>query len=283
MALIVGVVAAQAIGLRQAVTQRPMGEWRQVRVTEERAGETVQLQAVRVGGLARAPNFYAYSSVAVLPMCLAGVVGGRRKWAWAAAAAVLAVALVLSSSRGALIACAAGLAWFAFRARGARLAALVVVGAAVVVAATLAPAAYLRRMTRVREQAADLSVQRRVEAWQACAAAIEEHPLFGIGPGNARLINPHGLYPHNSYLHIATEIGVPGLMLFLAVVGLSLRDAFRIRGPTRGPTATMGTGLEGAMVATCVFWLFFSMWINKLPWFLLGLAAAWAHAPRAER
>jgi len=278
MALVVGVVAAQAIGLSQAVTRTPLIAWRQVRVTEQRAGQTVGLQAVRVGGLMGDPNFYAYSSVAVLPMCLAGVVGGRRKWAWAAAVAVLAAALVLSYSRGAFIAAAAGAMWFVLRAGRARLPAFLLLTAGAVIGALVVPPEYVRRIAAISTGSSDLSIRWRFEAWDAAIQAVQTHPLLGVGPGNILLINPRRLHPHNTYLDVAAELGFPGLLAFLGIAALSLRDAFRAHARAQRDQKVIALAVESALVATAVFWLFFSMFPHKVPWFLMAIASASARA-----
>lgn len=100
----------------------------------------------------------------------------------------------------------------------------------------------------------------RLLTWRLSLRMIESHPLFGSGPGTFRLLflpaltdylrerGPLSLWyfsekmnePHNEYLQIAVENGIPGLLFFLAIVFLAIRTAWRTApsGPVfRGATA----------------------------------------------
>jgi len=281
IALIGGIVFAQAIGLPEAVTRTPMRGGRTVYVAEQRGGQMVPLQEVRITGLMGEPNFYAYGSVVALPICLAGLLGRRRKWAWAAAAAPSAAALVLSYSRAAFLAVIAGAVWVVLRAPRGRLVALLMLVAALLIGAIVAPEAYIRRVTGVSTLRSDPSVQWRVDAWRAAVQAVHDYPMFGVGAGNITRITPRGLYAHNSYLEVAAELGIPGLLAFLAIFALSLRDAFRFSAQTKGSSRFMMIGLQAALVATAVFWFFASMFGHKMAWFLMATASA--SALRATR
>jgi O-antigen ligase len=103
-----------------------------------------------------------------------------------------------------------------------------------------------------------------------------------VGPGNVTLINPRRFYPHNTYLDVAAELGFPGLLAFLGIAGLSLRDAFRAHARAQRDQKVIALGVESALVATAVFWLFFSMFPHKVPWFLMAIASASARAGPAS-
>ncbi|MCA9319281.1 MAG: O-antigen ligase family protein, partial [Planctomycetes bacterium] len=80
------------------------------------------------------------------------------------------------------------------------------------------------------------SVAERLVLWTNTAAIVQDHPVFGVGPGNFRVAYPAYAQsrrqhetgqlrlrrqpekPHNEYLHVAAELGWPGLALFLAVI-----------------------------------------------------------------
>jgi putative inorganic carbon (HCO3(-)) transporter len=67
-------------------------------------------------------------------------------------------------------------------------------------------------------------VQERLSLWEAGWEVVRDYPWLGVGPGNfANIVgfyNPEivNLPMHNSYLAIAAEIGIPGLILFSALV-----------------------------------------------------------------
>lgn len=58
----------------------------------------------------------------------------------------------------------------------------------------------------------DASANGRLEAWYAGIQMLMSSPLFGVGKGQFREV--HGLVAHNSYIHIAGELGVPGYSLW---------------------------------------------------------------------
>ncbi len=58
----------------------------------------------------------------------------------------------------------------------------------------------------------DASADGRLEAWYAGILMLINSPIFGIGKG--RFFDEHGLVAHNSYIHVAGELGVPGYSLW---------------------------------------------------------------------
>jgi putative inorganic carbon (HCO3(-)) transporter len=58
----------------------------------------------------------------------------------------------------------------------------------------------------------DSSANGRLEAWYAGIQMLMSNPIFGIGKG--QFYDHHGLVAHNSYIHVAGELGVPGYSLW---------------------------------------------------------------------
>jgi O-antigen ligase len=58
----------------------------------------------------------------------------------------------------------------------------------------------------------DASADGRLEAWYAGILMLLSNPIFGIGMG--QFLEEHGLVAHNSYIHVAGELGVPGYSLW---------------------------------------------------------------------
>ncbi|MGB2741776.1 MAG: O-antigen ligase family protein [Cognaticolwellia sp.] len=58
----------------------------------------------------------------------------------------------------------------------------------------------------------DASADGRLEAWYAGVLMLLSNPVFGIGMG--QFLEEHGLVAHNSYIHVAGELGVPGYSLW---------------------------------------------------------------------
>lgn len=80
-----------------------------------------------------------------------------------------------------------------------------------------------------RQRAASLmlgpwSSVERFYRWREALLIIEDFPLFGTGPNTytevsaAYNIQGEGLYPHNSYLQLAAEIGITGLFAFILLI-----------------------------------------------------------------
>ena len=58
----------------------------------------------------------------------------------------------------------------------------------------------------------DSSAEGRLEAWYAGILMLLHNPIFGVGRG--QFLEEHGLVAHNSYIHVAAELGVPGYSLW---------------------------------------------------------------------
>ncbi|GJM42414.1 MAG: hypothetical protein DHS20C20_26960 [Ardenticatenaceae bacterium] len=77
------------------------------------------------------------------------------------------------------------------------------------------------------------SLNFRQEVWRWTVVAIQDFPFTGIGLGSFRRVIRR-LYPlnvvpsyevphaHNMYLHTAVDIGIPGLIIYLTIIGLAL-------------------------------------------------------------
>lgn len=58
----------------------------------------------------------------------------------------------------------------------------------------------------------DSSANGRLEAWYAGILMLLSSPIFGVGKGN--FMEVHERVAHNSYIHIAGELGIPGYSLW---------------------------------------------------------------------
>jgi putative inorganic carbon (HCO3(-)) transporter len=259
------------------------------------------------------PNEVAGILVWVIPvLAVVGVDGVVHASAWRKALgekrAVLANVLVvcvtlfalavfvLTQSRGGYLALGLvglGLAWLAVpsRWRGVALAGAVVVGAVSLVAfwqtgaaAELFASAALRDQTGLSVE----SLPGRLEIWSRAIYAIEDFPFTGIGMNTfqptVNLLYPLFLFgtasdvfhAHNEFLQAALDLGVPGLIAFVALY----IDAFWMvvtigRGEARW--RTLGLGLGGGLLAH-LFWgftdcIYLGSASGPYFWLLLGLIA----------
>jgi O-antigen ligase len=187
-------------------------------------------------------SFGAFAAFAVIfyaaPLVRRGVASPMR----AVLCGACVVALVLSRSVTALLACGAGVASLAWSVAGHRVrraplyvqVVLAAVLAAGVVLTTLAIAPITRALGR------DETFNGRTPLWAASLAIIRERPLTGYGyqavwkKGEASLL-PHvqetmgsaATGAHNSVLNIATEAGVPAAVLLIAYLISMFLDAAR--------------------------------------------------------
>lgn len=86
------------------------------------------------------------------------------------------------------------------------------------------------------------SMEMRVIAWSKTFKMIEDNPVLGVGPGHWRICFPeygidefdqnvrdgvtHFQRPHNDFLWIASEVGIIGLLIYLAIFLFILYTAF---------------------------------------------------------
>lgn len=122
----------------------------------------------------------------------------------------LAYGVMLTNSRGTLLACLAVVGYHVYGRYGAR---------AVMVGATLALPA-LFAYTRLSQLDPDEeSAEGRLDAWYEGLQMLREHPLFGVGYGN---FTDHNLLTaHNSLVLAMAELGMVGFPLWLAFIGYS--------------------------------------------------------------
>ncbi len=140
-------------------------------------------------------------------------------------------AVVLTVSRGAVLAVAVALLFVALRSSRALTVVLVVAG----VSSPLWAPDYLKeRMTgtQVESETSDgvsleSSAQIRVDTWRAIIKVVSEHPLDGVGFAGLSYVLPAAGEElgvevkdsaHNTYLRFLGEMGVVGLLLFVVLL-----------------------------------------------------------------
>jgi len=267
------------------------------------------------------PNVMAGAIVILLSLAAGLILFSRRNFSrferlllWFCAL-LMAVVLVLTQSRGALLGLGAALALLAgLRWRWGWL--FLLAGAGGMTAAIFA--AGPDRVLQFVAGATSLGGwEGRVEVWSRALAMIGDFPLTGVGMGGftqaADLLYPFFQYragsvehAHNLFLQVAVDLGLPGLLTWLAVLVFSCKAAeesyragielARSADPVAGAQepgllAGLGAGLLGSQAALIVHGLLDAVtWgmVRPAPlvWALWGLAAAAglaAHSTRGER
>lgn len=140
---------------------------------------------------------------------------------------------------------------------------------------------------------ANWAVVERMAHWQTAWEMFLDHPWTGVGAGNYGvafpLYSPHPLFrvarghAHNYYLHVLAELGLPGLVAYLAVVGLGLVVGLQALRRARGAfERALGIGSLAVTVAILVhnlvenlhalhlsvqlFAIWALAWRTRLPW-----------------
>ncbi|HET6508412.1 MAG TPA: O-antigen ligase family protein [Baekduia sp.] len=259
----------------------------------------------RVAGPVEDPNDFGYLLATTLPLCayLLTFKGGR-KLPWAAAFVLIAAAMLATLSRGALVGCAALLAW-GLVTRRVPIRVLLGGVLALVAVAALALTLWRPLLDSALHQKAHIANANQVSRqsfWRGALLLTIDHPVLGVGPQRfppevLPLLrnNPENIGPpvtHNSYLEILAEDGAPALALFLAYLAgawLILRSVQR-RAAEADDTdeQRLATALQAALIIAIVSASFLSEQLTTPFWLLGALACvvardAYQHETSAER
>jgi len=147
--------------------------------------------------------------------------------AWFLALACLGAFILLSQSRGAALALVltAVLAPLWFRDRHSRLIAIV--------AMLASGLAFYMLYNVITARGASF----RPEIFQSVLQMIGEHPWTGLGMGAEYKVSAAGLlfdHSHNMFTHVAMELGLPGMLLWIAVWLFTLGEIVRARDTVLG-------------------------------------------------
>ncbi|HZN34166.1 MAG TPA: O-antigen ligase family protein, partial [Pirellulaceae bacterium] len=177
-------------------------------------------------------------------------------------AVVLAACLVLTKSRTAYLATAAGVVLVGLYCRpsGWRLDWRIPAAAGGMLVVLGLVAVYLGGLDAQVLSEAPKSVLYRLEYWRATAALIADHPLFGCGPGNFKSVYAEYKLPqasetisepHNFLLEVWATSGTPGVVLLLLMVVAFAVDLSR--GLRQAPSASTDSGDEAKTARRTIF------------------------------
>ena len=251
------------------------------------------------GAMTSNPNTLGGFAAAVVPLT-ASVAASRASGRIRLSALILSAAMlggiVLTFSKSAWVATAAGLVAAAvqFLLRGFRPRRAMVVGAllALVVAMSIPRirAVPLTMVARWTSYGSELSNMERLRYIVVSGRLIVREPLLGVGlerygPAfkheTGAQLGPED--PHNAYLMIATELGLPALGCFLLVVGTIAIGAWRRGQAADLASAPFRVGLSGSVVSLLVFQLFSAEPLaSRVTWVLFGLALSAGVPARRE-
>lgn len=133
----------------------------------------------------------------------------------------------------------------------------------------------------------------RSDEWRIALRMFEHHPLNGVGLGNFVVLEPsystqsinlsfvnlvvnQPLVAHNAYLEVAAELGLGGLVLFVAVLGAAAAGAVRALprfDRLDGPLGAYARGLVAGSMGLYAAIFFLSAEYKKQLWLVVGLLA----------
>ena len=259
---------------------------------------------VRPGGMFGDANEYALVVGVWMPIAFIWAISRRPRWERLFSFGCLLSCLVgttFAASRGGFFGMVASFLYLVVRSRRP-------VRNLLVVTALMAPllfassASVVRRFTQPR-LGDDQAKEARLIVWAAGMRMIQQHPLLGIGINNFKsvvaqyeVLDPDQRevvsVAHNTYIEIAAELGVPTLIVYLAVFIAIIRTLELARRRANAARLThltnIALGLQAGLIAYLVSSFFMSAWWEKLLWLavfismcLFGLTAG-LH-PRVRR
>lgn len=260
---------------------------------------------VRISGPIGDPNFYAQLLVMVIPFAydrMREEASRLRQAAAGYAMAVCAVTVVLTFSRGGLLALVVVMAIMVVR-HPPRPRTVAIAALAVIAAIPLMPAGYVERLTSLGdvgeiEAGIDPSIRGRTAEMSAALAMFWDRPLTGIGFGNFASEYPgyaEGLgidvrdaprEAHSLYLETAAETGLPGVVTLAGLFGAAFlalaagRRRFREMADLRSDGIGLAVGV--ALVGYLVTSVFLHMAFARPVWLLIGMALAFPSTAAAE-
>jgi putative inorganic carbon (HCO3(-)) transporter len=205
---------------------------------------------VRIAGLVEGmfgnPNDLATGLAILVPISvgLALTRRGIARVAFFACTTLLLAGIIVTFSRGGflgLVAMGAVLLWKVGRRNRAltTLAFFVMLG----VFMMMMPGGYASRLTTILhiEEDPTGSAQARRELLNRATSLAITHPVIGLGMGNFHIYSIQEQVAHNSYLEIAAELGLAGLIAYLILIFSPLRSLRRIERETRDTHSPPGS------------------------------------------
>lgn len=210
---------------------------------------------IRLYGLSGHPN--VIGGYAAITLLLGVGLLRERRVLWLALWLIGLIGLLLTFSRSALLGLLIGLGFIALAWRPDRRRALyMIVGGGMIVgifALAFAPFVISRLSGTVATE--QTSLDERMAQTALAWRLMSQHPLAGVGAGNFTLYNSSAIAGlpaqrvHNVPLLIASELGLPGLVLWLISVGAVLVAGIR---SSRAATTIWPIALTGALIALLV-------------------------------
>ena len=260
----------------------------------------------RTAGPIGEKNYYAQFMLLLVPLAFGQFRGAQTRWARLVSLGMgllILLGIATTASRGAAIGFIV-LVLTIVILREIQLRQFLLVVAVSVVLLMLVPAFQTRIYSMISAagslpgsgqiQTIEKSLQGRVSEMWAAAVIFSEHPIGGVGPGNFPVhflknagslgfqVHAEQRMAHCSYLEIAAETGIVGLLLYLGIYAVTLRELWYSRQwATCSMARDQATAFLLMVIVMMATGLFLSLAFERYYWFMLALAAVAAATARS--
>ena len=217
----------------------------------------------RIRGFYGSPNNLALYLGRLLPLTVAIAAWGqrgRRRWGYLSALLLMALAMLLTYSRGAWTVGVPASLLFLAALRGRRTLA-VALGVLLLVATSVVTVLGAGRLASLLDTSAGTTFF-RVQLWRSSLNMIRDHPVFGVGLDNflyayrTAYVLPSAWaefdlsHPHNLVLDFWLRLGIPGVITAGWLLVAFFRQAWQsMRGLGEGDMQLLVLGLMAGMVS----------------------------------
>jgi O-antigen ligase len=240
-------------------------------------------------------NDYATFAVTAIPFGVYFLHSGRStsvRLFGTAALAILGVGFVRAGSRGGFLALIAVCAFIVFRYSAIAFSRRVVAaGLVALVVLFAASEQFWNQMTTIVSDSDYNYTEEtgRMQIWERGVGYMLDSPVFGVGPQNfqtaegtlspfadrAQMGRPVGWNAaHNSYVQIGAELGIPGLLLLIAIIASTIRALWR--------GSALAQALAASLIGFAVGAFFLSLAYAEMLYALVALGLALQKVERLQ-
>lgn len=245
------------------------------------------------------PNVFGEYIVLLLPLAIAVAfrLRGKLQLLGAAAACSMILALIYTWSRGAWLAAMLSVGAFLLLYSSAFLK-LILPGLLVIpFAPAVLPASILNRLMSIGDMA-DTSTAYRVSIWTASMRMIKSVFFSGIGTGSDVFLTvypmfalsgaSYALHAHNLFLQITIETGIVGIVIFLVMIWLFFRTVLSCyytvkQRDTSTLVMALGMGVLALLLQGLTDYVWFNYRVLLMFWLAIGLAVGISRSYFLER